>query len=123
MQAELIQISDYRLNVGVDEFTAAAAALVSRAETDGLEGVTRYGFYFDEEAGTAGGVIAFRDPATWVEHQEMATSWEEYDRFRDAVSLTNIEFIGNLPPEMAASIEQAGIDSSHLGTLTAGFVR
>jgi hypothetical protein len=123
MRAELIQINDYQLTVDVDEFNEAAAALVERVERDGLDGLTRYGFYVNQATGAAGGVIAFRNAKTWADHHEMVAGWDEYQRFSNAVSLTKLEFVGDLPAELASGIEQAGIAYSHLGTLASGFVR
>jgi hypothetical protein len=123
MQTELIQISDYELTVDVHEFTEAATALADRVEQDGLDGLTRYCFYLDEETRTAGAVIVFRDPKTWADHHQLVAGWDEYNRFRDTVSLSKIEFLGDLPAELAAGIEQAGIDYRHLGPFAAGFVR
>ena len=123
MRAELIQISDYQLTVDIEEFHEAAEALVERAEQDGLIALLRYGFYADEASGTAGAVIAFRDATAWAEHHEMVAGWEEYERFREVVKLTSIEFIGDLPSELAEGIHRAGIDFRHLGTLQAGFAR
>ena len=123
MRAELIQISDYQLTVEIHEFNEAAEALVNRAEEDGLVALLRYGFYADEETGTAGAVIVFRDATAWAEHHEMVAQWDEYDRFREVVKLTRIQFIGDLPPELAEGIRQAGIEYDHLGSLQAGFVR
>jgi hypothetical protein len=123
MHTELIQISDYELTVDIPAFTEAAAALADRVERDGLDGLTRYCFYLDEDTGTAGAVIAFRDPKTWADHHELVAGWDEYRRFRDTVSLTKIEFVGDLPAELAAGIEQAGIEYHHLGGFSAGFVR
>lgn len=123
MLAELIQISDYELTADPSEFAAAAQALADRVERDGLDGVTRYGFYVDNDRETAGAVIVFRDTAAWADHHELVADWDEYQRFREAVELTGIEFIGDFPPELAAGIEQAGIDYRHVGTLAEGFVR
>jgi hypothetical protein len=123
MREELIQISAYELKVAPSEFTEAAAVLAERVEREGLDGLTRYAFYVDEDSGSAGGVIAFRDPKTWADHHELVADWDEYNRFRNTVSLTRIEFVGDLPAELAAGIEQAGIDHHHLGAFAAGFTR
>jgi hypothetical protein len=123
MRSELIQISDYELETDAVEFGTAASELAARVEREGIDGLTRYGFYVDEEAGTAGAVVTFRDPAAWADHHQLVAEWDEYIRFRGTVSLVNIAFVGDLPPELAAGIEQAGIQYRHLGTLASGFVR
>ena len=123
MRSELIQVSDYQLTASAEEFLAAAEALATKVEDDGLVALLRYGFYADEASGTAAAVIVFRDATAWAEHHDMVAEWDEYDHFREVVTLTAIRFIGDLPEELAEGMGQAGIDYRHMGALQAGFVR
>jgi hypothetical protein len=59
----IINVNEYDLAVSGEAFVDAIDALARRTKSEGHPGVQAYRWFFDDEAGTAGAVIVYKDAA------------------------------------------------------------
>jgi hypothetical protein len=63
----------------VEEFAAAARALVRRLEAEGITALVTMQFYADPGSSEVGALLTFADRSRFMDHVEMIASWEEFE--------------------------------------------
>ena len=123
MDAQIVNINEYRLVAGADRFVEAISAVAQRAETEGEPGVLRYQFYVSRDDDTAVATIVYRDAEAWLAHHRMAYEWPEMTVFQSTVQLQRLTLLGPLNDEIEAMVAAVSVPVSYCDTLAAGFAR
>ena len=80
-------------------------------------------FYATPESTEVGAILTFADRERVVEHIEMITGWEEFERFFATVKPIDVRVYGKLSVEGEAWVRQFGVVSRTFEERVAGFVR
>jgi quinol monooxygenase YgiN len=123
IDAQIINVNEYRLEATADEFVEAITALAARTEAEGERGVLRYQFYVDPDEGTAGATIVYSDAAAWLEHHRLAYTWPEMGALQATVELQRLTFMGPLNDEIEAMASTVPVPVVRYASLAAGFSR
>ncbi len=123
MDAQIVNINEYRLAAGADRFVEAISAVAQRTETEGEPGVLRYQFYVGRDDNTAVATIVYRDAEAWLAHHRMAYEWPEMAVFQSTVQLQRLTLLGPLNEEIEAMVAAVSVPVSRCDTLAAGFAR
>ena len=106
-----------------EEFAAAIKAAARRLEAEGVEALVTLQFYADPVSTEAGAILTFSDRERIMEHIDMISGWEEFERFFDTVRPLDVRVYGRLSPQAEAWVRQFGVLSKTFGDHVAGFVR
>jgi hypothetical protein len=107
-----------------EEFANAVRAVARRLEAEGVRELVRVQFYATPGSPEAGAILTFSDRSRIIEHINMITAWEEFERFFDTVKPTDVRVYGKLGAEAEAWVRQFGdIVSKTFEDPVAGFVR
>jgi hypothetical protein len=71
-----------------EEFAAVIQAAARRLETEGIEALVTLQFYADPRSDEIGAILTFADRSRIMEHINMITAWEEFERFSSMVKPT-----------------------------------
>ena len=123
LEKQIIQIASYRLTAPAEDFTSAITALSRQTQAGGPGGILRYSFYVNPEEQTAGSVIVFRDPESWIEQHKFVGSLVEYQNFYNTIELAGLRFLGNLTSEILDWLHARQLQFKYDGQLAAGFER
>ena len=123
MDAQIVNINEYRLAAGADRFVEAINAVAQRTETEGEPGVLRYQFYVNRDDNTAVATIVYRDANAWLEHHRLAYEWPEMGALQATVRLQRLTFLGPLNEEIEAMASGIDVPIARCDTLAAGFSR
>ena len=123
MDAQIVNINEYRLAADADRFVEAISAVARRTETDGEPGVLRYQFFVNRDDDTAVATIVYRDADAWLAHHRLAYEWPEMAAFQSTVQLQRLTFLGPLNAEIEAMASAVSVPVSYCDTLAAGFAR
>jgi hypothetical protein len=123
IEDQIIQTSSYELIDSAEAFTQAITVLSARTQADGPSGILRYSFYVNAGDGTAGSLIIYQDPETWLGQHDFVTSLNEYQQFYQTIQLTGLRFFGNFPPAVRQWLDERNISYEYTGQLAAGFER
>jgi len=123
MDAQIVNINEYRLAADADRFVEAIIAVAQRTETEGEPGVLRYQFFVNRDDNTAVATIVYRDAEAWLAHHRMAYEWPEMAVFQSTVQLQRLTFLGPLNEEIEAMASAVSVPVSYCDTLAAGFAR
>jgi len=123
MDAQIVNINEYRLAADPDRFVEAISAVAERTETEGEPGVLRYQFYVNRDDNSAVATIVYRDAEAWLAHHRMAYEWPEMAAFQSTVQLERLTFLGPLNEEVEAMASGVNVPVSYCDTLAAGFAR
>src|SRR5215203_5998485 len=112
------------LTVPFEEFEAAIQAAARRLEAEGVEELVAVHFYGSPESTDAGAILTFSDRERMIDHIEMISGWEEFERFFATVKPLDVRVYGRLSEEAEEWIGQFGnILSRKFEDHVAGFVR
>jgi hypothetical protein len=112
------------LTSSLEEFADAVRAVARRLEAEGVEGLVTLQFYATPGSPEAGAILTFSDRTRIMDHMNMVTAWEEFDRFLDTVKPIDVRVYGKLGAEAEAWVRQFGdIVSKTFEDPVAGFVR
>jgi hypothetical protein len=106
-----------------EEFAAAIQAAARRLETEGIEALVTLQFYADPRSDEIGAILTFADRSRIMEHINMITAWEEFDRFFSTVKPIDVRVHGKLSLEGEAWVRQFNVVSKTFEEHVAGFVR
>jgi hypothetical protein len=107
-----------------EEFEEATRAAVGRLEAEGVRELVSVNFYVEPGSTQAGAILIFSDSEAMLEHMDMVSSWEEYQRFFATLKPLDVKVYGRLHAEAEAWISQFGdIVSKKFEHHAAGFVR
>ena len=108
-----------------EEFAAAIQVALRRLEAEGVQELVTVQFYADPGSTQAGAILTFSDRERMIEHMEMVSGWEEFERFFATVRPIDVRVYGRPSEEAEAWIRRFGADV--LGRTfeehVAGFVR
>ena len=108
----------------LEEFTAAIQAAARRLEAEGIQELVALQFYATPGSAEVGALLTFTDRSRIMEHIDMITEWEEFDRFFSTVKPLDVRVYGKLSAEAEAWVRQFGdIVSKKFEYHVAGFVR
>jgi hypothetical protein len=106
-----------------EEFADAIRAAARRLETEGVQDLIALHFYGSPESTEAGAILVFSDRDRMIEHIEMISNWEEFERFFATVKPLDVRVYGKLSEEAEAWIGQFDVLSKKFEHHVAGFVR
>ena len=110
--------------VPYEEFEEAVRAAAKRLEAEGVRELVSVNFYAEPGSAEAGAILTFSDRERMMEHMDMVSSWDEFQRFFATVKPLDVRVYGRLNAEAEAWIGQFGdIVSRTFDHHTAGFVR
>jgi hypothetical protein len=112
------------LTVSYEEFADAIEAASRRLEAEGVEELVAVHFYGSPESTEAGAILTFSNRERMVDHIEMVSKWEEFERFFATVKPLDLRVYGRLSEEAEEWIGHFGaIMSRKFEDHVAGFVR
>jgi hypothetical protein len=106
-----------------EEFAHAVRAAARRLETEGVEALVTLPFYATPASTEVGAILTFADRDQIMEHIEMITGWEEFERFFATVKPLDVRVYGKLSVEAEVWVRQFGAVSKTFQEHVAGFVR
>ena len=98
-------------------------AAARRLEAEGIEELVSLQFYADPEATEVGAILTFADRSRVIEHIDMITEWEEFERFFGTIKPIDVRVYGKLSAEAEEWVRQFGVVSKTFEDHVAGFVR
>ena len=111
------------LTVPYKEFSEAVGAAARRLEAEGVRELVALHFYGSQQSTEVGAILTFSDRERMIEHIEMISKWEEFERFFACVRPLDVRVYGRLSEEAEAWIGQFGVLSKKFEHHVAGFVR
>ena len=112
------------LTTTFEDFTAAIQAAARRLEAEGIQELVTLQFYATPGSTEVGALLTFADSRRIMEHIDMITEWEEFERFFSTVEPIDVRVYGKLSAEAEAWVRQFGdIVSKKFEYHVAGFVR
>lgn len=114
----------FELRCPFDEFAALLGPVLDRLEREGVAGLVSMQFYAERpQSNRIGAVITFRDAEQLLEHMDMISSWPEFTRFAQMITLVDMRVHGQLNPRAEAWIRQFNGPLRKFEQHIAGFVR
>ena len=120
-QVTLVEVLE--LTRPFEEFADAVRAAARRLEAEGIEELVTLQFYAAPGSTEVGAILAFADRDRILEHIDMITGWEEFERFFGTVKPIDVRVYGKLSVEAEAWVRQFGVVSKTFEEHVAGFVR
>src|SRR5215207_9104066 len=111
------------LTVPYEEFSEAVGAAASRLEAEGVRELVTVHFYGHPGSTEVGAILTFSDRERMIEHIEMISKWEEFERFFACVRPLDVRVYGRLSEEAEAWIGRFDVLSRRFEEHVAGFVR
>jgi hypothetical protein len=105
------------------EFARAIEAASRRLATEGVQELVALHFYGSPESTEVGAILIFSDRDRMIEHIEMISNWEEFERFFATVKPLDVRVYGKLSEAAEAWIGQFDVLSKKFEDHVAGFVR
>jgi hypothetical protein len=106
-----------------EEFRAAIQAAARRLEAEGIRELVTLQFYATPGSSEVGALLTFTDSSRIIDHIDMITKWEEFERFFGTVKPVDVRVYGKLSAEAEAWVRQFGVVSKTFEDQVAGFVR
>jgi hypothetical protein len=106
-----------------EEFADAIEAASRRLETEGVEELVAVHFYGSPESTEVGAILTFSDRERMIDHIEMISGWEEFERFFATVRPLDVRVYGRLSEEAEEWIGRFDVLSRKFEDHVAGFVR
>ena len=106
-----------------EEFRAAIQAAARRLEAEGIQELVTLQFYATPGSNEVGALLTFADSSRMIEHIDMITEWEEFERFFGTVKPVDVRVYGKLSAEAEAWVRQFGVVSKSFEDHVAGFVK
>jgi hypothetical protein len=111
------------LTVPYEEFSEAVGAAARRLEAEGMRELVALHFYGSRASTEVGAILTFSDRGRMIEHIEMISKWEEFERFFACVRPLDVRVYGKLSEEAEAWIGHFDVLSKKFEHHVAGFVR
>jgi hypothetical protein len=113
----------FERTVPFEEISEAIGAAARRLEAEGVRELVALRFYGSQESTEAGAILTFSERERMIEHIEMISKWEEFERFFACVRPLDVRVYGKLSEEAEAWIGQFDVLSKKFEHHVAGFVR
>ena len=111
------------LTVPYEEFLEVVGAAARRLEAEGVRELVAVHFYGDPGSTEVGTILTFSDRERVIEHIDMISNWEEFERFFACVRPVDVRVYGKLSEEAEAWIGQFDVLSKRFEECIAGFIR
>jgi hypothetical protein len=111
------------VTVPFEEFALAVEAAASRLQAEGVRELVTVHFYGNPGSTEVGSILTFSDRERMIEHIQMISEWEEFERFFACVRPLDVRVYGRLSEEAEAWIGQFDVLSKRFEEHVAGFVR
>jgi hypothetical protein len=111
------------LTVPFEEFAQAVGAATRRLEAEGVRELVTVHFYGNPGSTQVGAILTFSDREQMIEHIELISKWEEFERFFACVRPLDVRVYGKLSEEAEAWIGHFDVLSKKFEHHVAGFVR
>jgi hypothetical protein len=111
------------LTVPYEEFARAVEAASRRLEAEGVRELVTVHFYGSPKSTEAGAILTFSDRERMIDHIEMISGWEEFERFFATVKPLDVRVYGRLSEEAEEWIGRFDVLSKKFEHHVAGFVR
>ena len=111
------------LTVPFEEFAQAVGAATHRLEAEGIRELVTVHFYGNPGSTEVGAILTFSDREQMIEHIELISKWEEFERFFACVKPLDVRVYGKLSVEAETWIGQFDVLSKKFEHHVAGFVR
>jgi hypothetical protein len=111
------------LSVPYEEFSEAVGLAARRLEAEGVRELVALHVYGSQESTEVGAILTFSDRERMIEHIEMISKWEEFERFFACVRPLDVRVYGKLSEEAEAWIGHFDVLSKKFEHHVAGFVR
>ena len=111
------------VTVPFEEFAQAVGAAARRLEAEGVRELVAVHFYGNSASTEVGAILTFSDRERMIEHIEMISKWEEFERFFACVRPLDVRVYGRLSEEAEAWIGRFAVLSRRFEEHVAGFVR
>jgi hypothetical protein len=105
------------------EFEAAINAAAHRLQAQGIDQLVTLQFYAHPGSTQVGTILTFSDRNRIIEHIQMISQWEEFERFFATVKPIDVRVYGKLSAQAEEWIGQFGVMSKTFEEHVAGFVR
>lgn len=105
-------INSYSLNAAPDTAIPVVDAMVAKVSADGHPGILSYEAFLSDSQDKVIGVFCYQDADAWIGHHELIKGWREFVQLRETLTLTSIQFLGTIPPEIHAWLAQTNFDTS-----------
>jgi hypothetical protein len=106
-----------------EEFADAIEVASRRLEAEGVQELIAIHFYGSPESTEAGAILTFSDRDRMIDHIEMISGWEEFERFFATVKPLDVRVYGRLSEEAEEWIGRFDVLSKKFENHVAGFVR
>ena len=106
-----------------EEFAQAVRAAARRLEAEGIQELVMLQFYGNPRSTEVGALLTFSDRERMIEHIEMISAWEEFERFFATVRPLDVRVYGRMSEEAEEWIGQFDVLSKKFERHVAGFVR
>ena len=106
-----------------EEFALAVEAAARRLEDEGIQELVMLQFYGNTGSKEVGALLTFSDRERMIEHIEMISGWEEFERFFATVKPVDVRVYGKLSAEAEEWIGQFDVLSKKFEEHITGFVR
>jgi hypothetical protein len=106
-----------------EDFSMIAQAAVRRLESEGVRALVSVQFYANPDSTEVGAILTFADRAAMMQHINMITAWEEFERFFSSVKPLDVRVYGRLSVEAEAWVKQFNVVSKTFKNHVTGFVR
>jgi hypothetical protein len=106
-----------------EEFADAIEAASRRLETEGVEELVALHFYGSPVSTEVGAILTFSNRDHMIDHLEMISAWEEFERFFATVKPLDVRVYGKLSEEAEEWIGHFDVLSKKFERHFAGFVR
>jgi hypothetical protein len=117
----LVEVMELTRSFG--EFARAIEAASRRLETEGVQELVALHFYGSPESTEVGAILTFSNRERMIDHIEMVSGWEEFERFFATVKPLDVRVYGKLSEEAEEWIGQFDVLSKKFEDHVAGFVR
>lgn len=102
---------------------AGVQAAARQLQAEGVQALVSVQFYAASGTTEVGAILTFADRSRFMEHIEMITQWEEFERFFATVKRVDVRVYGKLSPDAEAWARQFDVVSRTFEDHVAGFVR
>jgi hypothetical protein len=106
-----------------EEFADAVQAAARRLQAEGVQALVSVQFYAASGTTEVGAILTFADRSRFMEHIELITQWEEFERFFATVKPVDVRVYGKLSPDAEAWARQFDVVSRTFEDHVAGFIR
>jgi hypothetical protein len=119
----VVLVEAFDLKCPLEEFHALVERVMRRLDAEGVDALVSMHFYAAGPEGPVGAVITFANATQMMEHVRMISAWDDFKRFGEMITLTDMRIHGRLTADVEAWIRGWNGPVTKLETYVAGFAR